>query len=61
MSLKAELVQWNEAVISMDRGNLQEAIDLFIEIADCAKFNYNLGRLFFQQHEYEKAIGNILQ
>ncbi|KAI9218957.1 hypothetical protein BC828DRAFT_387239 [Blastocladiella britannica] len=56
MSLKQELVQWNEAAKAYEAGDYEGAIDLFEPIADSSKIHFNLGMIFQSLGQHEEAI-----
>ncbi|PWA03485.1 hypothetical protein BB558_000358 [Smittium angustum] len=56
MSLKAEIEQWTIAVNHYDNGELDQALSIFMKIADSAKVHFNIGLILSQKGEHEKAI-----
>ncbi|KAI9188932.1 hypothetical protein H9P43_000354 [Blastocladiella emersonii ATCC 22665] len=56
MSLKQELVQWDEAVKAYESGDYEAALDLFQPIADSSKIHYNLGMIYQSLGQHEDAI-----
>ncbi|KAJ3355260.1 hypothetical protein GGF32_002089 [Allomyces javanicus] len=56
MSLKQELVQWDEAVKAYDAGDYELALDLFQPIADSSKIFFNMGMIFQGMGQLEDAI-----
>lgn len=57
MSLREELLTWNEGCQAFDEGDLEKALALFEEIAESAKIHFNIGVILSSIQEHESAAG----
>ncbi|PVV01406.1 hypothetical protein BB560_004175 [Smittium megazygosporum] len=51
-----ELEKWNLAVEAYDRGEFDLALDIFMTIADSAKYHFNIGLIFSNKGNHVEAI-----
>lgn len=56
MSLKEELLTWNEACAAYDAEDFDKALSMFDQIADSAKIYFNIGTVLATLQEHESAI-----
>jgi len=55
MSLREELLTWNDGCQAFDEGDLEKALALFEEIAESAKIHFNIGVVLSSIQEHESA------
>ncbi|KAG5462267.1 MAG: hypothetical protein BJ554DRAFT_5431, partial [Olpidium bornovanus] len=53
---KAELLQWHEAVTAFDKEDFNKALELFGDIAESAKINFNIGVILAGFDDHEGAV-----
>jgi len=61
MSLKDDLIKWNDGVNAYDAEDYHGAMELFEEFADTAKSYFNIAVVAFVIRDFEKAIDALIK